>query len=62
VSRYEVNLIIDVDDEALATHDGDKEPPPNDPEEWYFTDLVRALDYEFASVENAPLDIWPYRP
>jgi hypothetical protein len=33
---------FEIDDEAMAEHDGDKVAPPNEVDEWEFRDLFRA--------------------
>jgi hypothetical protein len=35
---------FEIYDELLASHDGDKVPPPNDIADWDFRDLFRAND------------------
>jgi hypothetical protein len=48
---------VDVDDELLAEHDGQKTPPPNDPSEWYGGDLYTALSDGFAELVHDELEV-----
>lgn len=44
MSRHRFEIIVEIDDEALAEHDGDRKPPPNSIEDWtIFGDLARAI-------------------
>lgn len=43
-------LEFEIDDEAMAEHDGDKVAPPNDVDEWEFRDLFTA--HEQCLIEN----------
>ena len=42
MAKYEITLIVDIDEIALALHDGDEAPPPNDVNEWYDSDIFLA--------------------
>lgn len=42
MSRHRFVIEVDVDDEALAKHDGDKAAPPGDVDEWIASDLLAA--------------------
>lgn len=56
--RYEV--LVEVDDDALAGHDGDQVPPPNHPSEWDLRDLLLAGEKELANLEDG--EVFDYRP
>jgi hypothetical protein len=43
-TTWRFTVYVDVWDEYMADHDGSKEPPPNNPAEWYGGDLETALD------------------
>lgn len=57
MSIYRFTVEVEVDDEALAEHDGNQKPPPNDPREWYGGDLVTAIHEGFAEVVHDQLDV-----
>lgn len=42
MSRHKFTVILDVDDEALADHDGDQKSPPNEIPEWEGSDIFAA--------------------
>jgi hypothetical protein len=56
--RYRIEgLHVEIDTDALAAHDGDKAPPPNDLTDWYGGDLERALELGIAEVEHAEITL-----
>lgn len=65
MSRLTVEMAFDLDDEALAAHDGAKEAPPNDVEDWDGYDIFRARDFGFLQepelldrvIERDPADV-----
>lgn len=48
---------VEIDEEALAEHDGNAAPPPNDPFEWYGGDLVTAIEQGYAEVTHDQLEV-----
>lgn len=44
MSRHQFSVIVDVDDEILAAHDGDQNPPPNEVDDWDFRDIIQAVE------------------
>lgn len=48
--RVRMTIEVDVDDELLAAHDGEKGPPPNDVYEWWGGDLLTAVNNGFAEI------------
>ena len=52
MAQYEMKLVVNVDEELLADHDGEEKPPPNDILDWYGGDLVAALDAGIAEIEH----------
>jgi len=56
MSRHLVHLVVEVDDEALAEHDGNKKPPPNDVHEWEARDLADAADLEIVDLGESALE------
>lgn len=52
MTTYRMTLLIDVHDARLARHDGEKEPPPNDIDDWQPYDLERAMHLGIASVDE----------
>ena len=59
MSTWRFEIVVDVDDDALADHDGTNKPPPNDPAEWYGGDLEAAVAQELARTNSAPLPTDP---
>lgn len=57
MTTYRFVVEVEVDDEALAEHDGRRKPPPNDPRDWYGGDLITAIDCEIAEVVHDQLEI-----
>lgn len=47
---YRMTIEVDVDDEALAAHNGDDQAPPNHIGDWYGTDILAAVERELAEV------------
>ncbi len=42
MSRHRFEIIVDVNDEALAAHDGEEKTPPNDVADWESFDIQDA--------------------
>jgi hypothetical protein len=56
--RYRIEgLHVEIDTDALAAHDEDQGPPPNDLADWYGGDLERALELGIAEVEHAEITL-----
>lgn len=53
MSKWRFTIEVEVDDEALAEHDGDAKPPPGEVEDWYDSDLLAALTMGIAELEHA---------
>ena len=47
MSTHRFALELEIDDEALAEHDGEASPPPNDPADWNAPDLAVAIQKGF---------------
>lgn len=54
--QFEFTLRLHVDEEALAAHDGEKTPPPNDVEDWDASDLLAAERLEIVSFSDGTLE------
>lgn len=54
MSTWRMTFTVLVDDDGLAEHDGDHQPPPNDPEEWIAADLIEAIEMGVARVDDEP--------
>lgn len=50
MSMYRTEILVEIDDELLADHDGEEAPPPNDVSEWYGGDLMRAIEEGIAEI------------
>lgn len=57
MTLYRMTIEVDVDDELLASHDGDMKPPPNDVAEWYGGDLVEAIDVGIAEIAHVAIEV-----
>ena len=44
MAKYELTMIVEVDEDQLAQHNGDLNPPPNDVKDWYVSDLFLAYE------------------
>lgn len=55
MSQHKIELRIDVDDEALAAHNGDVTPPPNKVDEWDASDLLAAIHAGIVDVAEAEI-------
>lgn len=53
---YRMTIVVNVDTVALAEHDGDGAPPPNDMADWYGGDLERAIEMGVAEIEHAEIE------
>lgn len=47
MSLHRFTVDVEIDDDAIADHDGEAAPPPNDPAEWDARDLFLAADRGF---------------
>lgn len=52
-------LLVEIDDELFAHHDGDQAAPPNDTTEWYGGDLHKALEDGIATLIHDEIEMEP---
>lgn len=44
MSKYRIEILVDVDDDMLERRDGNATPPPNSVDDWEAPDLFRAAE------------------
>lgn len=49
MSKHRFEIIVTVDDDALADHPGDDRPPPCQIDDWEGRDIVTAFDAELVT-------------
>lgn len=42
MAKYEMMIVVDIDEVALGNHNGNLSPPPNNVKDWYVSDLFLA--------------------
>lgn len=52
MSLWELTITVDIDDDALAAHDGDEGPPPNRVKDWYSSDVLLACQKGILSFDD----------
>lgn len=51
-----MTLHVNVERELLDAHDGEQSPPPNDIEDWYGGDLLRAIEEGIAEIDHVEVE------
>lgn len=56
MSKHKWTVVLVVDDEALAEHDDEHQPPPKDIEDWEFRDISAAIDRGIVDPDESEVD------